>query len=473
MSPVRGLDRLKIRDVHNRDSSAGFAEVSLTWSRRLFDAARRLVRVRNRNVHQYRASAIDIERASSRVLALVGPVADISEDHICEVLTQAAESSPTVHIALNPRTDCRYWDYRSRDWRQAVTRRSDLDTTDLGQLLIQIHNRPGMPNPLEVLICGDYLVVDYSHGLGDGRLGAMLPAALLGRDEAARVASLSKRLPSSALWAALLRHFALHPSKAGKVLRLRKSNKQAPLESGGRRITDWESAKHSAMAHMEGGVVAELRDWTSSRFPGTTAAAATVAVVAAALRAEGVEVDEQVTMLVDCRRYFGRQHRDCHGNFVVGIPIRVPPGSSPSEVGGQMRQAIDSGRPLARLIVAEAKARLARPTGPPASRHCDVPDRIRLTISDLGRLTIFDHLRWRTGAQPPQAAAYVEPDGPDAIDLEVTEIFGVRTFTASFCSKMIAQSVIETAFKRMCEDPVRILRTIHQERHDETPPTTP
>ncbi|MGV0835523.1 hypothetical protein [Mycolicibacterium thermoresistibile] len=397
-----------------------------------------------------------MELASSRVLALVGPVADLSVDRICAVLEEAAASSPTAHITLWPTTDHRRWNYRSRDWRQLVSVRPDLDTGDLSRLLIEVRHRPGVRAPLEVLICGDYLVVDYSHGLGDGTLGALLPAVLLGYDAGAT--ALSARLPRWAPVPALLRHFALRPRRVGQLMRMRRSGPPAHAVHPTRCITDWESARRSVTAYMDAGAVAELRAWTSVHCPDATNAAVTLTLLTAALRSAGVPLDEEITVLVDCRRYLGPENRGRHGNFAVGIPIHAPPGCAPDSIATQLRAAIESGRPLARLCVAELKARLDRSGPPRRTRHVDVGDRVRLTVSDLGRLTLFDHVRWRSGGAPPQAIAYVEPDGPDAIDLEVAELLGARTFTASFCAKMVDPTVLETAFRRMCEDPVGILR---------------
>ena len=413
---------------------------------------------------RYWASAIDIERASSRVLAVVGPVADLSVDRIAAVLADAAASSPTAHIALSPRSDRRRWVYRVRDWRRVVSVRPDLDTADLGRLLMQLRDRPGGRSALEVLICGDYLVVDYSHGLGDGRLGVLLPAVLLGDRRPGAAELLAPSLPRWAPVPALFRQFALHPRRALAVLRMRKSGRRAVPERGTGRITDWESARRSVTAYMEPRAVAALRAWTSAHFPGATAAAATVTLLSAALRMEGVRVDDEVTILVDCRRYLRPRHRDGHGNFAVGIPIHAPRAATPSSIGTQMRMALESGRPLARLSVAEVKARVARPNPPPEPDQGGSPDRVRLTVSDLGKLRPFDHIRWKAGDAPPQAIAYVESEGPGAMDLEVTEVCGGRTFTASFSATMVEPAVVANAFQRMCEDPVGVLRAGQAQR---------
>lgn len=412
---------------------------------------------------RYRATAVDVERASSRVLAVVGPLAEIDDEHICAVLAGATDCSPPTRVGLVPRSDTPLWNYESRDWRKAVTHRADLDTTNLGELVTQVHSRPGTRKPLEVLICGNYLVVDYSHALGDGLLGAVL-LALLGGADGVHPAMLAKDLSKWAIWTAALRHFVLNPVNALRVLSLRRTNNEVVQPTGANRIADWESARCGFTALIEPATLAELRSWASRRYPGMSCASLTVALLAAALRDEGIEVDERVTVLVDCRRYLAARHRESQGNLAAGIPIRVPAGSSPLDVRRQMRKAIEARRPFARLVIAEVKARLMGGSMAadrrPGADDVDVPDRVRLTVSDLGRLRILEGLRWKTNAQLPSASAYVETDGPDAIDIEVTELLGAQSVTASFCSKMIPPSVIATAFKRMCDDPFGVLESL-------------
>ncbi|MDX1887051.1 hypothetical protein [Mycolicibacterium sp. 120270] len=314
-----------------------------------------------------------------------------------------------------------------------------------------------------MLICGNYLVVDYSHALGDGLLGAVL-LALLGGADGVHPAMLAKDLPKWAIWTAALRHFVLNPVNALRVLSLRRTNNEVVQPTGANRIADWESARCGFTALIEPATLAELRSWASRRYPGMSCASLTVALLAAALRDEGIEVDERVTVLVDCRRYLAARHRESQGNLAAGIPIRVPAGSSPLDVRRQMRKAIEARRPFARLVIAEVKARLMGGSMAadrrPGADDVDVPDRVRLTVSDLGRLRILEGLRWKTNAQLPSASAYVETDGPDAIDIEVTELLGAQSVTASFCSKMIPPSVIATAFKRMCDDPFGVLESL-------------
>jgi hypothetical protein len=246
-------------------------------------------------------------------------------------------------------------------------------------------------------------------------------------------------------------------------LALRRENAESVKTHGPiadtRQITDWKTSTRCVTGFMEPEMVAQLRTWVSSCAAGSTTACVTVALWMAALRSEGVRTDERAVLLVDCRRYLGADYKDAHGNFAVGIPIPLHP--SPSETTRNVRRVIDSGWPAATLAYGELASRLPRRPEPPQPRLIEVPDRVRLVLSDLGRPAIDDKVPWANGQRHPQLTAYLEPDGPDAITLLVSEVAGARTFTASFCTDMVEPEVIERALNRMSADPVGVLEAAH------------
>lgn len=410
---------------------------------------------------EHHPSALDRALASSRTVAIVGPVADLDVDTARAVLAAAA-AHPRPHLALEP-SDGRRWRYRS-GIESAVLRRDDLATDDLGALLTRVRHEPGSP-PLRALLCGDYVVVDYSHGIGDGQLGVALLAALAGTADPARSAVLASRLPRHALSSAVTRHLRAHPAAIREVARLRGEHKRVPDD--GRPVTSvsrWRARTRSVSAYLPAAAVTELRAWAKVDAPGASTAAVTVALWLAALRAQGADVDEHVQILMNCRRYLDPRHAAAQGNFAVAMPVALPAGASPAELAGITRRVAESGWPLAVLVLAEAKAALRRGGSAPAGDQAeagryDAAGRIRPSVSDLGRLQMFDHVTWIDDGRPPQVLAYLEPDGPDAVTLLVSELDGVRTFTVTFCETVVDGDLIRAALERMCRDPIGLLGT--------------
>ena len=406
----------------------------------------------------YRPTALDRALSAERTIAVVGPVAGIDEKLVRANLRAVLADAPEARIALAPRPGVRSWRYRSDMAEQAVVRRCPVDANDLGDLLTQIGAQADR-GPLDVYVCDDYLAVDYSHGIGDGQLGLTLLAVLSADVDPERAGTLANGLPRNAVWTALRRHYGAHPGSARDFLRLRKRNRQAAVgpDVGHREIRTSDLSKQSRAAHMNPTCVTALRTWARSHADGASSASVTVALWIAALRGEGVSVDDRITMLVNCRRYLDPSHQLEQGNFAVALPLWLPQPQTPATISTAIREVIESGWPIAILGMAELKAMIARGAEEPPAETLTVPDRLRVAVSDLGRLGMFDHTDWATGA-PPQVAAYLEPAGPDATSLLVSELAGGRTFTASFCGAMVEPAVIERALHRMCDDPVGTLQ---------------
>lgn len=407
---------------------------------------------------RYRSTALDRALASARTVVVVGPTAGLDADAMRAVLRTAQNSSATARLAMIPRTDHRVWGYRD-DLDQSVTTLHNVDTSDLGRLVTEIRTNVEPRGSLQVLICGDYVAVDYSHGIADGQLGVTLPA-LLSTGDTLRADMVAHGLKPSAVWSALWKHYRANPAALKEFWRLRGEHKIAGERGVERRIHDWHAATRSYSGYLDPAEVSRLRDWAKATWPGATSASITVSMWLAALHAEGVAVDDKVMILMNCRRYLGPEYATRQGNFAVGIPVRLPGLPSPSTVAGITREIIESGWPVAILAMAEVKARIpgrAAPSGEP-SDGVVVGDRIRAAVSDVGRLRMYEPHPWVPGDRPPQLSAYLEPDGPDAVPLLVSELAGGQTFTASFCTDMVEQSVIESAVNRMCSDPIGLLQ---------------
>lgn len=419
----------------------------------------------------YRSTAMDRVFADARIIAATGPSTGLDPDAARATLATAQQSSSQPRLSLAPRADSTYWDYRTDTaGRSAVEFLPDADTTDLGQLLTDIRNRPGVRGPLEVLICGDYLAVDFSHGIGDGQLGLLLMSALSGDPDGSRAPGLATGLPPRATWTALRRHFSANPSALADVRRLRATHKRTPnrADAPTRRIENWESAKASKAGYMAPAQVAHLKKWAKAEADGATSASISVALWAAALRAEGVAVDDHIMVLFNSRRYLDPSHLAAHGNFAVGIPLHLPAGTTPTAIASTMRAVIDSGWPIAILGMSELKdavssvrpGRKAAPSEATEDTAVEVPDALRLAVSDLGKLPMFGHLEWVDDGRPPQVVASLEPDGPDGVTMLIAELAGGRTYTASYCSAVVDDAVIESALARLCSDPVGLLQDV-------------
>ncbi|MFI8565344.1 hypothetical protein ACIGGF_02130 [Rhodococcus sp. NPDC078407] len=411
----------------------------------------------------YRSTGLDRVFADTRIVTAVGPVRGLDIERTRATLTAAEHVDAAPHIALEPRSDVRQWRYRRGIAGDNVIAGSG-PTEDLGCLLTEMRSREGARGPLEVAVFDDHLAIDYSHGIGDGQIGVMMLAAFCDDAGGSLVPGLALGLPPSATWKALWRHYSRKPKTLSDFCKLRGRHR---IETDGkstprRRIENWETGKVSRAGYMTAAKVDALKRWTAENMPGATAASVSVALWAAALRAESVAVDDHIMVLFNSRRYLDQAQQGAHGNFAVGIPLHLPATTTPVGIAASMREVIESGWPIAVLGMSQLRDVAARFRSSSPSRDAEsiveVPETLRLAVSDLGRVRVFDHLDWSDDGRPPQMAASLEPDGADGCTLLIAEIAGGRTYTASFCSKMVRVEVMDAALRRMCEDPVALLR---------------
>ncbi|MEH6795484.1 MAG: hypothetical protein V7694_15250 [Rhodococcus sp. (in: high G+C Gram-positive bacteria)] len=414
---------------------------------------------------RYRSTALDRVFADTRIVTAVGPVRGLDIERTRHTLTAAEHVDASPHIALEPRSDARRWRYRTGIAGDNVT--SDTGPTDdLGQMLTDIRSRNGARGPLDVVVFDEHLAIDYSHGIGDGQIGVMMLAAFCDDADGSLVPGLAAGLPPSTTWKALWRHYSRSPKTLADFWTLRSRHRTERDTSGPlRRIENWEAGKVSRAGYMSRARVDELKHWTAENLPGATAASVSIALWSAALRAEAVDVDDHVMVLFNSRRYLDPAQQSAHGNFAVGIPLHLPADTTPVAITTTMREVIESGWPIAVLGMSHLRdvASRIRPSAQSQEEDSivEVPETLRLAVSDLGRVRVFDHLDWVDDGRPPQMAASLEPDGPDGCTMLIAEIAGGRTYTASFCSKMVEVAVMDAALRRMCEDPVAFLRDAH------------
>jgi hypothetical protein len=419
-----------------------------------------------RSDRRYRATAMDRVFADARIIAVTGPTTGLDPQRTRATLSAAENASDAPRLALVPRTDSQEWKYDTGNADTIVEHRPDARTDDLGRLLTDIRNRPGTRKPLEVLIWGDYLAVDFSHGIGDGQMGLMLMSAFSDDPDGTLAPSLAVSLPPNATWKALRRHYRRNPKSLRDFWRLRGTHKQRSDAGAAatKRVENWEASKVSRSGYMAPEQVSELKAWAKTTSPNATGAALSIALWAAALRAENVDLDDRIAVLFNSRRYLGPEYLGAHGNFAVAIPLHLPASSSPSDIASVMRQVIDSGWPIAILGMSQIKNAVAsirpKPAAPQHSSVIEVPSKLRLAVSDLGKLPMFGQLNFATDGRPPQVAASLEPDGPDGVTMLIAELGGGRTYTASYCSTFVDDAVIDAALARLCTDPVGLLQDV-------------
>jgi hypothetical protein len=175
-----------------------------------------------------------------------------------------------------------------------------------------------------------------------------------------------------------------------------------------------------------------------------------IAVLLRALDLVGMDIDEDVRVIVDLRRYLGWQYID--GNFVAGVPMRLHSMMSPGELSASMRATMKSGRPLANQILASTRA-----GGPgPMPTSVDESARPRVAFTNMGRSPEIDCLPFDVDL-PPVYAGSVPPEGPLGITFLFGESPGLLSLNATFHDNVVDADLIAAALDLAALDPIALL----------------
>ena len=399
------------------------------------------------------STAFDRVLATSRIVAAIGPIADLDTDRIRTRLTSGW--TPLSRLTVIPHPERRRWAHdMSRS--PVVTEHPELADLNVGDMVTAIQNRRHS-EPLRVLVCGRWLVVDYSHGVGDGVLGVTLLTQLTYPDELADLTVFEHQLPPAAAWLGLWRVLRENPRRMREIRALRAAVAHPPTPSADREIDDWPSKLRTMTAVMPAEQVAAVSENLAMRGISASSATVSVALWHAAVARERCAVDERVMMLFNCRRYLGPRYAAAQGNFAVAVPVRVSGHTSPSEIFQQVRAIVRSGWPAVILGTSEIRGLLRRRRDSATGATAMVPERVRLSISDLGAPPAMVDVDWAPGAQAKILTSYLDPDGPDAISTLVSECDGTRVFSASFCEDFVSADFVRAALDRLITDPVALL----------------
>lgn len=406
-----------------------------------------------------RATVLDRALATSRSISVTGPLAPLDADRVRARLALAM--TPTSRLSVVPDPTSARWVHDVTP--RPVVKRPDLADLSPGEILTGLRARTEPAGTVEYLLGGCWLVLDQSHGIGDGRSSLEQIAGLAGRDGSAMAPNLERSLPADSAWHAAYRQLLRHPARLREVARLRTANAPDASDGPSRELAGWRSTRRVVATPMSADPVAALRDAVAAHGMKTSAAAVTVALWRAAVAAQEVRVDPRTQVLFDCRRYLEPAHANDHGNLAVGIPLRFPEWATPVEVGDRIREVTRSGWPVAVLGAGELRGLLRpRRVGPEstASDTATVPDRLRLSVSDMGRIGVFGDVEWDPQAPSHHLYASLEPDGPDAATTFVSEVDGTRSFTTTFYEAFVDRAVIEAAHRALCDDPVALFRQV-------------
>lgn len=397
-------------------------------------------------------------RGGGRMITAVGPVHLPPVDTIADRVTALAEAGGRHTILGNiPSPQSSRWQYRPRQFLSGIDEYRPCTKKDVPRLLMQLARSNSREAPLRIGVAGDYLFLDISHGLGDGRLALQLMGALAADGSEATVPDWARRRDARVpIVRALAGQYSFAPQRLVQLVRTRTGvGEGGPSDAA---PVPWTRSPGVVVASSVPGMVDRLREWRDRMMPGASVSALLFAAISESLRRRALAIDHHVGVIFDCRRYLPNGVA-VNGNFVAGVGLDLADPGDARELSAAIRQATHLGRPLASLALSAAKFNRDFRMGNayPVAKSVAAEPRAKLVFSDMGEATPLAGLRWTDVPGRRFCNAISEPAAPDEVVFTFVHRGAELDVTASSHDNVFDSALVDAALMDALRDPVSLL----------------
>lgn len=405
------------------------------------------------NVHKgkryVKVGPTDVAFAGKRTSLLIGPVRHLGAEHTLASFQRLAQRGPSARVGLQPSSTTDKWLFDPESCG-AVT---IVPAQDFDEMLSDFEGfvaRASTQNePLVVTFCGDYVMLSFDHGIGDATACLELTAVATGSDITDYLMPNVRRPLLSALGR------TLRSSPRSIVEGLRGNSAVAALPT---RAYPPVGVEDIVMTYVKTGpeFLGTVKALRKQHFPETSVTAAVVYALRAAFEAHGLETTDDLSVLVDLRRYLGEGHTTL-ANLSAVADLTAPPGIDVQQFGAEFASALKGAAPLVRLAGSVAKRRLRGwPKDKPLASEW--PTKTRLTFSDPSRHPSMKKIKWLGDGQPVAYVLINDPTLPHQITITaMCDQESCFHFTASYFSGSYDRADIDRVISAVAENPAGYL----------------
>ena len=305
-----------------------------------------------------RVATLDTVHSRRRSAVVVGPLRIPSHHQLTSRLDAMTAAGPVARLCLEPSAAHTRWSRVTEGRTPRVYAVAPLDdpAPPLGllQTVRELDDRG-----LTVATAGDWLAIDFSHGLGEIPLIHTLLDVLFGITDARDPETWRRYARTrSPLGVAAAATFGANPVRLAKLLTAQRDRsapaRHSPAPSGpGMPFT---AAPTTRVIGLRADEVAELRARRDRKLPGVSMVALFTCALWSSFERAGIAVDDAVKVPFDVRRYLPGG-RDTLASFSAGLDFVIDRAGGPARLQHEMTRAARTGRPVANLLVGTAKAR--------------------------------------------------------------------------------------------------------------------
>ncbi|MDZ4268341.1 MAG: hypothetical protein U1D00_22060 [Mycobacterium sp.] len=393
-------------------------------------------------------ATLDVAHSHRRSAVVLGPINLPPLDELTTRFVSMAAVGPVTRVGLQPSTTSTRWRFSPHGIDRAVSTTIRAEASDPVTLLTTLRQSPG--DGIRVLTAGDYLAIDFSHGLGEVPLLDILVAVLFGSvapSDPAVWAPYQHPLPP--LLTATLRAIGLGPQRLWPLWRQHRRNVgTAPAGPAVASRSDIPPGAATSVAQIPAATVAELRRRRDSTLPGVSMFAIYTHALHEAFADVGFDVDPTVTVPFDVRPYLPSGHSTL-ATFSAGLEFTLDHHRGARGLHADMAAANRMARPVANLVASTLKARAAMRAGHRTEWQVPPRPRLRLLHSNIGDVP-------RTGwsfSDPAEARILVasDPAGPSGMTVTTSSAMGALWLTAAFHDSVFDAQRVSAALDSVAE----------------------
>lgn len=380
--------------------------------------------------------------AGHRARYLVGPLDNMDDlSALRKRLQVIASRGPQNRIGLIPDPSNVSWVFDPTAESIVVTEGPPLDVSEPARVIADFPVQISRPTPMHIHLAAPFLLFEFDHGLGGGRLMTELIAAITSDSQ-----GFADPAPASAARRAGLRAFShelrTHPVVMVRALDELHMRSTPPVTSG-----QFNEPRQLVYARSEVDFLTELRARRGATSPGVTILALVTASILRALNSVGIQTDPDVSVMVDLSRHMPAGVGTL-SNFVGVAPIAVAPPFRACSIASAMAEYTSGCRSLVRFGMATVADMLHSARGPVVQRCAN--QFARLVVTDHGELAAARKIRWQSDGD--RLYLRFAPVGfSNQITLATNRVGAQLHLSASFYESQFDPRLIELALTRIVD----------------------
>lgn len=383
----------------------------------------------------FRTPRNDCSYAGARIRYLVGPLDNIDDpDQLRRRLRTIASGGPSNRIGLSPDRNSPRWMFDPSCSNVVITELPDVDVSDPTKTLADFASVADDAT-MRIGVSNRWLLIDFDHGLGGGRLLTEIVAGVTSDDP-----GFAEPKPYTDCRRPTLRALA-HTFRSTPCSSVKAMSEAFRHPAGVATRGRFDDTVDLAYARSTPNFLHHLRASRDKNHPGVSVLALVIAAFLRSLHARGITPTEYTNVMVDLNRYLP-SNTGTLSNFIGMAPLKVPEPFDPTAIGSSLDEYTNGSRSLVRYGLSSI-AQLIHPPRELGSWRAN-SEAANVVVSDHRMTAASRKIRWAPDGERI-FVSMLAVNYDHQITLAPSTVEGELHLTASFYSSALDRDVVQSA----------------------------